>query len=192
MLSPQIPEVETERLLLRGWLPQDVEAYARINSDPVVRRYMWPARVLSESESYGDVGALLDQWERIGFGHWAVVLKETGETIGRTGAKQHADWPLGPDNCEVGWLYSRDAWGKGYATEGARAALRFMFEDAGRHEVISIADGHNHASHRVMERIGLSRAGAMRWESRRMDVVWYSRRADEPGGPAQPRSEIGT
>ena len=100
---------------------------------------MWPARVLSESESYGEVGALLDQWERIGFGHWAVVLKETGETIGRTGAKQHADWPLGPDNCEVGWLYSRDAWGKGYATEGARAALRFMFEDAGRQEVISIA-----------------------------------------------------
>jgi RimJ/RimL family protein N-acetyltransferase len=178
-----IPQLETERLLLRGWLAEDVEAYARMNRDPLVRRYMWPGRVLSVSESYGDVGAMVDQWRRIGFGHWAVVLKESGETIGRTGAKQHADWPLGPDNCEVGWLYAREAWGKGYATEGARAALRFMFEQARREEVISIAHPRNRASHRVMERIGLARAGAMRWEAREMDVVWYSRRADEAAAP---------
>ncbi len=180
-----IPELETERLLLRGWLPQDAEAYARMNRDPAVRRFMWPARVLSESEAYGEVGALLDQWKRLGFGHWAVVEKETGETIGRTGAKQHPDWPLGPDNCEVGWLYARDAWGKGYATEGAVAAVRFLFEEVGREEVISIADRDHRASHRVMERVGLARAGALRWDARDMDVVWYSRRA-------QPRSEIGT
>ena len=180
-----IPALETERLLLRGWLPQDVDAYARINSDPEVRRFVRPARALTPSEADGEVGALLDQWRRVGFGHWAVILKETGQTIGRTGAKQHLDWPLGPDNCEVGWLYAREAWGKGYATEGALAALRFVFEEVGREQVISIADRHNHASHRVMERVGFSRAGALRWDARDMDVVWYSQRA-------QPRAEIGT
>jgi RimJ/RimL family protein N-acetyltransferase len=170
-----IPRIETERLLLRDWTPPDLDAYAAMNADPEVRRYMYPARVLTRAESDGDVGALVEQWERIGFGHWVVELKETGQMIGRTGAKRHADWHLDPENSEVGWLYAREAWGKGYATEGARAAVRFLFEEIGRPEVISIADPENTPSHRVMEKAGLSYAGRRRWEERGIECVWYSR-----------------
>lgn len=137
---------------------------------------MYPARVLTRGESDADVGALVDQWESVGFGHWVVELKETGQMIGRTGAKRHADWHLDPDNSEVGWLYAREAWGKGYATEGAGAAVKFLFEEIGRSEVISIADPGNRPSHRVMEKAGLSFAGRRHWGERGIDCVWYARR----------------
>jgi RimJ/RimL family protein N-acetyltransferase len=173
-----IPRIETPRLRLREWRDEDLEPYAAMNADPEVRRHMSPPRPLSPAEASLDVDSLVDQWRRLGFGHWAVELRETGELIGRTGIKRHPDWELDPENTEVGWLYARSAWGRGLATEGARVAVRFCLEEVGRHEVISIADAKNVASHRVMEKAGLVRAGRLRWESRDLDVVWYRRTRD--------------
>ena len=179
----EIPRIETPRLLLREWRDEDLAAYAEINADPEVRRYMHPPRPLTEAESALEIDHLVDQWQRLGFGHWAVELRETGELIGRTGIKHHPDWEPDPRNTEVGWLYARAAWGKGYATEGAIESVRFCLEDVGSHEAISIAHMDNLASHRVMKKAGLSWAGARRWYERGIDVVWYrSRRiADKTG-----------
>ena len=100
--------------------------------------------------------------------------------MGRTGAKRHDDWELDPGrNTEIGWLYDPAVWGRGYATEGARAALAFCLEDVGAEEVISIAHPGNGASRRVMENVGLRYAGARHWDARDIDVVWYSNQAPE-------------
>jgi len=172
--SSTIPEIETPRLLLRPWRDGDVEAYAEINADPEVRHFMHPGRPLTREECGREIDAMVDQWRLLGFGHWAVELRETGELIGRTGAKRHTDWDLDPQNTEVGWLYARSAWGEGFATEGAIAAVRYCLEELKRPEVISIAHLSNLASHRVMRKAGLEWAGVRRWYERRLDVLWYS------------------
>jgi RimJ/RimL family protein N-acetyltransferase len=176
------PALETERLLLREWRESDVEDYARICSDPEVMRYMFPPRAHTYAEAAADARRLREHWERWGFGHWAVEERATGRFVGRTGFKRHPDWPLDPDNTECGWLFAREVWGRGYATEAARAAVRFGFEELNRPEVISIARPGNAASRRVMEKAGLSYAGARRWEEREIDVVWYSARPARPQG----------
>jgi ribosomal-protein-alanine N-acetyltransferase len=169
----EIPVVETERLVLREWRAADLDAYAAINADPEVRQFMHPPRPLTRAEAEAEIGAQLEQWERLGFGHQPVILKETGELIGRTGAKRHPDWPLDPQNTEVGWLFGRSAWGRGYATEAATEAARHCLETVGVPEIISIAHPDNLASHRVMEKIGLERADAFQWEERDLPVVYY-------------------
>ena len=115
----EIPTIETPRLLLREWRDEDVAPYAAMNADPEVRRFMHPARPLTEAESALEVDHLMDQWRRLGFGHWAVELRETGELIGRTGIKRHTDWEPDLENTEVGWLIERSASGRGIAMYGA-------------------------------------------------------------------------
>ena len=141
---------------------------------------MLPARAQTYAEAAADVGRLREHWDREGFGHWVVEEKATGRMVGRTGCKRHPDWPLDPENTECGWLYEREVWGRGYATEAALAVVRFGLETLGRPEVISIAHPDNAASRRVMEKAGLTYAGARRWEQRALDVVWYSRLAQSP------------
>jgi RimJ/RimL family protein N-acetyltransferase len=175
---PHIPIIETERLILREWRPADVDEYARICAIPEVMRYMWPARPASPAESAYGVKLLEEHWLRWGFGHWAVEERESGRFVGRTGIKRHDDWELDPDNTEVGWLYDPAVWGRGYATEGAREAVRFALEELGRPEVISIAHPDNAASQRVMAKAGMTYAGTRRWDARGIDVVWFSRAAE--------------
>lgn len=177
-MSATIPVVETDRLILREWRPADVDAYARLCAMPEVMRFMWPARPATVAESAYSAAQLQEHWLRWGFGHWAVQDRETGRFVGRTGIKRHPDWDLDPLNTEVGWMYDPAVWGRGYATEGARAAVAFCFEEVGSPEVISIAHPDNRASHRVMEKAGLTYAGRRMWGERGIDVVWYSLRAD--------------
>jgi len=182
-----VPRIETDRLVLRGWGAADVDAYARICADAEVMRYMLPSRPLTQAEVAYDALRLREHWLRHGFGHWVVEEKESGDMVGRSGIKRHDDWTLDPENTEVGWLYARRAWGKGYATEAGRAIVRFCFEQLDRPEVISIAHPDNLASRRVMEKLGLSLAGSRRWEERGMDVVWYSGGPPGRGAPLRPR-----
>lgn len=169
-----IPTIQTERLVLSAWTPEDVDEYARICAIPEVMQYMWPSRPATPAESAYGVQQLREHWDRWGFGHWAVHDRETGRFVGRTGAKRHDDWPLDPQNTEIGWLYDPAVWGRGYATEGARGALAFCLEEVGAREVISIAHPENLGSQRVMQKAGLSFAGRLRWEARGIDVVWFS------------------
>jgi RimJ/RimL family protein N-acetyltransferase len=170
--STNVPVIETERLLLRGWRDGDVEDYARICSDREVMRHMWGGVPQPDALVAREVDELVEHWERLGFGHWAVEERATGLMVGRTGIKRHDDWELDPENTEVGWLFARSRWGRGYATEAALAAVRFAFEEVCRPEVISIAAVGNAASRRVMEKAGLSMRGVRHW--RGMDVAWYA------------------
>ena len=126
----------------------------------------------SDIEARRAIRRLIGHWELHGFGEWAAEEKASGRLVGKIGLHHHADWRAERFKVEVGWLLARDAWGKGYATEGAVASLEDAFERVGLERVISIAHVENQRSLRVMERIGLSLVGRTRW--RRSDVCWYA------------------
>ena len=163
-------EIETERLLLRQWREGDLEAYARICADTEVMRYL-PA-TLSREESVGQMAGFVRHWEEQGFGLWAVEERASGEFIGFVGLMRHDDWPEGEHRTEVGWRLGRAHWGRGLATEGALASVRYGFEGLGLARIISITLPENAASRRVMEKAGLTYRGEPRW--RGQAVVWYA------------------
>jgi RimJ/RimL family protein N-acetyltransferase len=163
-------EIETERLLLRQWREGDLKAYARICADTEVMRYL-PA-TLSREESAEQMAGFVRHWEERGFGLWAVEEGASGEFIGFVGLMRHDDWPEGEHRTEVGWRLGRAHWGRGLATEGALASVRYGFEGLGLARIISITLPENAASRRVMEKAGLTYRGETRWRGH--DVVWYA------------------
>ena len=176
-------EIETDRLLLRRWRKDDLDAYARICADPEVMRYM--ARgPLTRGEAEAQISRFEKGWEMRGFGMWAAEEKGSGELVGRIGLLYHEDWPE-HDKTEVAWLLDRSRWGRGLATEGALASLRHGFEELGLERIISVTLPQNVASRRVMEKAGLTMRGETRW--RGFDVVWYAidRREWEARGPGR-------
>ena len=147
-------ELRTERLLLRRWRESDREPFAAMNSDPEVMHHFPAPSTRQESDAFIDrIEAGFDIW---GFGLWAVEVPGVAEFIGFTGI-----WPVGFDAhftpaIEVGWRLARAGWGRGYATEAARAALEFGFEQAGLEEIVSFTIPANVRSTAVMERLGMT------------------------------------
>jgi RimJ/RimL family protein N-acetyltransferase len=149
------PTLTTERLVLRRWRESDREAFAHLNTDPEVMRHF--LRPLGREESDGFVDRIEARFKERGYGLWAVERREDGVFLGFTGlAYQTFEAPFTP--CvEVGWRLDKFAWGHGYASEAAREALRFGFDEAGLDEIVSFTSTGNVASVRVMERIGMHR-----------------------------------
>lgn len=149
------PEIRTERLLLRRWRETDLEPFAGLNADPEVRAYLQGPITRTQSDDAAHV--IESDLERRGWGLWAVEVTETAEFIGFVGlAEANFSAPFTP-SVEVGWRLARDAWGHGYATEGAKAALRFGFQEAHLPEILSFTATLNLRSRAVMERIGMER-----------------------------------
>jgi RimJ/RimL family protein N-acetyltransferase len=148
--------VETSRLLMRRWQPADREPFAELNADPQTLVY-FPA-TLSRLES----DALIDRTEanfaRLGYGLWALELKDTGDFIGFTGLSPMPEDVPGAGGVEVGWRLARRAWHRGYATEAARAAVGVAFDGAGLAELWSMTAVLNEPSQAVMRRIGMTEA----------------------------------
>ena len=147
--------VKTDRLILRPWGEKDLEPFALLNADPRVREY-FPG-LLSRQESDHSVKLMSDHIERYGWGFWAASLIETGEFIGFIGLedvyfKAHFTTPPA---VEIGWRLAFNYWGKGYATEGALAALQYGFESLNLKEIVSFTAVQNQRSRHVMEKIGM-------------------------------------
>jgi RimJ/RimL family protein N-acetyltransferase len=145
-----IPELVTERLLLRGLEVSDFDAYAAICADPEVRRYLGDGRPLERPAAWREMAVLLGHWGLRGFGQWALVERRSGALVGRAGLWQPEGWP----GLEVGWVLGRAYWGQGFATEAALAALRHAFEGLGAPRVISLIRPDNERSLRVADRLG--------------------------------------
>lgn len=145
-----IPTLETERLKLRPLLPSDFEDFAAMFADPEVVRYLGPGTPFSRELSWGNIAYFTGHWFLLGYGMWAVEEKETGLFAGRIGFAQPYGWP----GFELAWALVRHRWGRGYATEGGRAALGWAFEVLGQDRVISLIHPLNQASIRVAERLG--------------------------------------
>ena len=149
------PELRTERLLLRGWRPEDREPFASMNADPFVMEH-FPA-VLSRAESDAFVDRIEARFDEFGYGLWAVEVPGHAAFIGFVGlAPVPEDLPFAPA-MEVGWRLARQYWGMGYASEGARAALTCGSERFGIPDFVSMTAKTNLRSQRVMRRLGMTR-----------------------------------
>ena len=144
-----VPTLTTDRLTLRGWREDDAEPYAAITADPEVMRFM--GGTLDPAQAWREIALYLGHFDLRGYGLWAV--ERDGELIGRVGLWRPAGWP----GLEVGWLLGRPAWGHGYATEAARAAVEFAWIELGAEQLISLIAPDNVASQRVAERLGMRR-----------------------------------
>ena len=149
------PELRTERLLLRQWREADRAPFAALNADPEVVEHFPAPLTRDESDALIDRhAAYLDAGEP---GVYAVEVLATGTFIGFIGlAVPRFDAWFTPA-VEVGWRLARSAWGHGYASEGARAALAHGFGDLGLSEIVSFTAVENQPSRAVMERIGMTR-----------------------------------
>jgi RimJ/RimL family protein N-acetyltransferase len=148
------PELRTERLTLRRWRDADREPFAAVNADPRVMEFFLAP--LSREGSDALVERIEAGFDRHGFGLWALEVRGSGEFIGFTGlAPPEFDAHFTPA-VEVGWRLAAPAWGQGYATEAARAAIGFGFERAGLEEIVSMTSATNLRSRAVMERLGMS------------------------------------
>jgi RimJ/RimL family protein N-acetyltransferase len=165
-------EIETGRLLLRRWRDEDLDAYARICADPEVMRYIGGGATLTREQSEEQVSRFVRHWDERGFGLWAVEHRASGAFIGFVGLAYQDEWTEGEHKTEVGWRLDRACWGKGLATEGAVASVRYGLEDLGLERIISIIQPENLASRRVAEKAGLTLRGETRWRDN--DVVWYA------------------
>lgn len=170
-----IPTIETERLVLRPLRESDTEAYAEMMADPEVAYFLTVnQKPLAPEDSWRQVAMLLGHWELRGFGMWAVAEKQTPDAfLGRLGPYLPRGWP----ELEVGWALARWAWGKGYASEGAAAAVRYSFEVLDQPRVISLIDPANLRSAAVARRIGELPTGTQ-WEyhGRMLDVFAVERK----------------
>lgn len=146
-------DIRTERLHLRRWVPSDREPFAALNADPQVMEY-FPA-TLSRAESDAVADRIQDGFERRGFGFWAIEVPGVTRFAGFVGISvPRIDTHFTP--CvEIGWRLAQTYWNKGYATEGARAALRFGFDIVGLDEIVSFTVTDNRRSRHVMEKIGM-------------------------------------
>lgn len=147
--------METQRLILRQWKPNDYRAYAQLNADPQVMRY-FPA-ILSNSESDAQASRIEELIAQRGWGFWAVELKSTGKFIGFVGLHSQ-DETSGIPNApfiEIGWRLSAEYWGLGYAPEAATKALQFAFEVLKAPSVFAFTALQNQPSQRVMAKIGM-------------------------------------
>ena len=150
MSPPPGPELRTERLLLRRWREDDLEPFAAMNADPSVMEF-FPA-VLTRAESDALAARSDAAFDERGYGLWAVELRSTGAFAGFIGL---AGMPDGFGGVEVGWRLAPAFWGAGFATEGARASIRFAFDTLGLDEVSSVTSVLNERSQAVMRRLGM-------------------------------------
>jgi RimJ/RimL family protein N-acetyltransferase len=144
--------IETERLLLRAWQPSDDAPFAALNADAEVTRYLRGPMRRDESDEL--LARIRGHWQEHGFGLYAVEVKDGGAFAGFVGLAVPSFLPEVLPAVEVGWRLAREHWGKGYATEGATAAMDYAFDVLGWDEVIHCIDPANVNSQAVARRLG--------------------------------------
>jgi RimJ/RimL family protein N-acetyltransferase len=177
------PTLETARLILRPPEERDLDGFAAMMEDEEAARFVGGQQ--SRSGAWRGMAAMAGSWALRGYGMFSVIEKASGDWVGRVGPWQPEGWP----GAEVGWGFHRSAWGKGYATESAAAAIDWAFDDLGWDDVIHCIAPANRPSARVAERLGSVLRGSAYlpapFDSEPVDIWGQSRarwRAGRPGG----------
>jgi RimJ/RimL family protein N-acetyltransferase len=173
-----IPTLSTERLCLRAFRDEDLDAYAELCADPEVMRFLGPT--MGRAEAWRHMAMVLGHWQLRGFGLWAVELAASAQLVGRIGCWQPEGWP----GLEVGWTLARPFWGHGYALEGARASAAWAFEHLGVTQVVSLIVPENQRSIYVAEALGETYAHDLDHFGRRHRVYSLTRETWCHGHPA--------
>lgn len=181
-----LEEIATERLVLRGWTARDHEALAAINADPEVMRWIGSGRVLGRGLTDDLIARFEGEWRERGFGLWAVSWRDdpARELLGFCGLTAPAFLPEVLPAAEVGWRLARGAWGRGVATEAARAALAFGFAPepgSGLREIVALVAEENARSLRVCAKLGMTPRPDRYVASARRRVRVFGVLAEEPG-----------
>ena len=154
-MTDSAPVLTTERLALRRFTSGDLELLVRFYADPDVTRFLGGVKNREQARDLLQQ-RILDYYERHpGFGVWATIERATGACIGMH-VLNHIQ---GEAFIQVGFILSREVWGRGYATEMAAEILRYGFVDRGLPQIVAIAHPDNTASLHVLEKIGLHRCG---------------------------------
>ena len=154
-MSNAVSSLRTERLLLRAWRETDRDPFARINADPRVMEHLPGPLTRAESDALIDrIRAHFAAW---GFGLWAVELPGAAELVGFVGLSVPAFTAAFTPCVEIGWRLAAEHQGRGYATEGARAALAFGFGTLRLAEIVAFTVPANTRSRRLIERLGMRR-----------------------------------
>lgn len=173
--------IETERLILRPWTDADRAPFVAMSADPAVMDTL--GGVLSADQALAYIERASNHLAIFGFTRWALERRDDGRFIGAVGlAPIHPSLPM-PAGFEMGWRLVRDAWGHGFATEAAAAAIEHGFE-RGLSEVFAFTSRPNLRSQAVMERVGMTRTPTLDFEHRllaedhplRPHMVWMTRR----------------
>jgi RimJ/RimL family protein N-acetyltransferase len=153
--------ITTERLILRPWNEEDFLPYAQMNADPQVREF-FPS-TLTREESDAEIWRFQAGYARDGFGLCAAEIAATGEFAGMIGLETmtYAVPSLPQLAVELGWRLAPASWGKGLATEGARAVIRYAFETLQLTRVFATTVPANVRSRRVMEKTGMKHLPAL-------------------------------
>lgn len=146
--SPVI--IETPRLLIRQWVPDDWKRARPLFTLPEVMRYIGDGKPRSDEQIQRFINGGIEQTIKRGWALWPVIYKEDAELIGFCGFNDG----YAPD-VEIGWRLLPGYWGRGLATEAARAVLNYGFNVIGFPHVISVAQADNVASIKIMEKLGM-------------------------------------
>jgi RimJ/RimL family protein N-acetyltransferase len=187
LLAP-LPDVTTDRLVLRRFHESDLDELASVFAKPQVWRFPY-GRGFTRAETERFLHLQREEWEENGVGCWAAIERSTTRLVGYVGLSVPSFLPEVLPALEVGWRFDPDVWGLGYATEGASAALDEAFSTLGLAEVCSVPQSDNPPSVRVCERLGmrLAREVAIPANQRRRELAaklfliaasdWHARRA---------------
>lgn len=140
--------LQTDRLLLRKWKEEDLDAYAQFFEDGNMARFV--GGKLSRHKAWRQMSADLGHWTLRGFGIWALEEKATGRAIGCTGLQMPEGWP----EVELGYWLLKDAQGRGYATEAGAEAVKYAFGVLRVNSLVSFIHAENERSKRVALRLG--------------------------------------
>ncbi len=159
-----IKQIETERLILRAFLPTDDEAMFELDSDPLVHKYLGNNPVKTIEQSREVIKKVQQQYIDNGIGRWAAIEKASGAFIGWSGLKLNTEMENNQINFyDVGYRLIPKYWGKGYATESARAAIKYGFEEMQLSEIIGTVNIENNASQKALEKCGLQYVESFQW-----------------------------
>lgn len=168
-----IPTLRTDRLELRPWTAADRAPFAALNADPEVVRWIGGGAPMSRADSDELIDRITDQWRTRGFGLWAVEERAGGAFVGFAGLAVPWFLPAVLPAVEVGWRLARGAWGRGYATEAATAALDHAFATLELREVIATIFPDNTRSIRVAEKLGMAFAERREHPSAKREIAIY-------------------
>jgi RimJ/RimL family protein N-acetyltransferase len=150
MDGPEIPTLETPRLRLRELRGSDFEDYAALYADPAVTRFIGDGATWDRGRAWRHLAFAIGHWQLEGTGVWVAEERASAAFVGVIGFWEPVAWP----GFELAGHLARRFWGRGYASEGARVAMAYAFTVLGREHLISLVNPANHASIRVVERIG--------------------------------------
>ncbi|MBL7933005.1 MAG: GNAT family N-acetyltransferase [Bacteroidia bacterium] len=157
--------IETPRLILREILPEDDKGIFELDSDPEVHTYLGKRPITSVQQAKDAIAFIRKQYVENGIGRWAVIEKESGAFVGWSGLKLMKELTNNHINYyDLGYRFIKKHWGKGYATETARATVDYAFNKMALSGIYGMAEAGNARSRHVLEKVGLRHEGQFMYD----------------------------